>query len=106
MDCTWHLARIGWSILTDMLFLPSRFWLGVSFNQLPNSGTAEGGRAWFEVLDVKANASREQIKKAYREKMKAYHPDCVSDPGAELRELALVMAKEINRAYEEAKQLV
>ncbi|WMT73365.1 J domain-containing protein [Bradyrhizobium sp. Ash2021] len=104
VDRGWHFSRIGWSLITDMLFLPSRFWLGVIFDQPADQKTSEGGRAWFEILEVQASASSEQIKKAYREQMKKYHPDRVSDLGLELQHLALVTAKEINRAYQEAKQ--
>jgi DnaJ-class molecular chaperone len=104
MDCGWQFARVGWSILADTLALSSRFWFGAIFGQPLNSGASRRDRPWFEVLDVRASASREEIRKAYHEQMKKYHPDCVSGLGMEFQHLALVTAMEINQAYEEAKR--
>ena len=39
------------------------------------------------------------IHKAYRTKMKEYHPDKISNMAEELQELALKRTKEINEAY-------
>ena len=52
------------------------------------------------VLEIERNAGWEDIKRAYRERIKEYHPDKVAHLGAELRALAERKAKEINRAYE------
>ncbi|NSW90650.1 MAG: J domain-containing protein [Firmicutes bacterium] len=52
----------------------------------------------YEVLGVKEGASEEEIKKAYRELVKKYHPDQYRDnPLAKLAEEKL---REINEAYE------
>jgi len=52
----------------------------------------------YEVLGLKEGASEEEIKKAYRELVKKYHPDQYRDnPLAELAESKL---REINEAYE------
>ena len=53
------------------------------------------------VLGVERDASAEQITRAYRERMRSYHPDHVAHLGEELRELAHRKALEIQRAYEE-----
>lgn len=51
----------------------------------------------YEVLGINKNATREDIKKAYKKLVKKYHPDkYVDNP---LRELAEEKLKEINNAY-------
>lgn len=52
----------------------------------------------YEVLGIKEQASEEEIKKAYRELVKKYHPDQYRDnPLAKLAEEKL---REVNEAYE------
>ncbi len=52
----------------------------------------------YEVLGIKEGASQEEIKKAYREQVKKYHPDLhQSNP---LYQLAEEKLREINEAYE------
>lgn len=55
----------------------------------------------YEVLGVPRNATDEEIKKAYRELAKKYHPDNYTDPN--LASLAEEHMKEINEAYEAIK---
>ncbi|MBR0596374.1 J domain-containing protein [Sinanaerobacter chloroacetimidivorans] len=52
----------------------------------------------YEVLGVKEGASQEEIKAAYREQVKKYHPDKYHDNP--LYELAEEKLQEINEAYE------
>lgn len=52
----------------------------------------------YEVLGVKQNATPEEIKKAYRELVKKYHPDQYGDNP--LKELANEKLREVNQAYE------
>ncbi|MDG6923155.1 MAG: molecular chaperone DnaJ [Nitrososphaerota archaeon] len=54
---------------------------------------AEQKRDYYEVLDVPKDASKEQIKNAYRKLAMQYHPDRNKSPGAEDR------FKEISEAY-------
>ncbi len=49
---------------------------------------------YYTVLGVQRDASKEDIKQAYRRLARQYHPDVNKEPGAEER------FKEINRAYE------
>ncbi|MBD3184495.1 molecular chaperone DnaJ [Candidatus Poribacteria bacterium] len=53
---------------------------------------------YYEILDVKNNASAEDIKKAYRDLAKKYHPD--KNPGDEVAEERF---KEIQEAYDVLK---
>ena len=52
----------------------------------------------YEVLGVSENASDEEIKKAYRELARKYHPDNYADNP--LSDLAGEKMKEINQAYD------
>ncbi len=64
----------------------------------PAKGVKKKMRNPYEVLGVRENASNEEIKKAYRELAKKYHPDQYGDNP--LRELAENKMKEINEAYD------
>lgn len=52
------------------------------------------------ILGIDRNASVEQIKEAYKKRVKEYHPDKVETLGEELKELAQQKTQEINLAYE------
>lgn len=52
----------------------------------------------YEVLGIKEGASQEEIKQAYREQVKKYHPDKHQDNP--LQELAEEKLQEINEAYD------
>lgn len=51
-------------------------------------------RDYYEVLGVSRDATKDEIKRAYRKLSKKYHPDINQDPGAEDK------FKEISEAYE------
>lgn len=53
-----------------------------------------GKRDYYEILGVSRNASQEEIKRAYRQLARKYHPDVSTEPDAEAR------FKEINEAYQ------
>lgn len=55
---------------------------------------AVGSRDYYEVLGVPRDASEEEIRRAYRQLARQYHPDVNKDPGADQR------FKEVSEAYE------
>jgi hypothetical protein len=54
-----------------------------------------------EILGVASDASAEIIQRAYRERMKQYHPDKVAPPGTQQWQDAQKIAEAINRAKTE-----
>jgi DnaJ-domain-containing protein 1 len=54
----------------------------------------------YAVLGLKANATKEEIRAAYRDLMTKYHPDKVAHLGVEFQEIAKTKALELNRAYQ------
>ena len=57
----------------------------------------------FKVLGVSPNASDEEIKSAYRELAKKYHPDKYA--GSDLADLAEEKMKEVNEAYDQIQKI-
>jgi len=53
----------------------------------------------FLILDIKASATRSDIKRAYKIKMKEYHPDKVESLGVKLKDVANKESKNINAAF-------
>lgn len=60
-----------------------------------------GKRSAHDVLGVSRGASDEEIRRAYQEKIRQYHPDKVASMADELQELAEQRTKELNVAYDE-----
>lgn len=58
---------------------------------------------WHRVLGVSANASADEIKAAYRNRIKDYHPDSVAGRGQKIRDVAEAESRKINIAYDQAK---
>ncbi len=56
-------------------------------------------RNYYEILGLDKDASQEQIKKAYRDLAKKYHPDRYADLADDLRDQAEQRFKEINEAF-------
>ena len=57
----------------------------------------------YEVLGINKGASQDEIKKAYREKLKKFHPDVVANLklGPEYKEMFEEKTREIQKAYEQ-----
>jgi len=54
----------------------------------------------YNILGIEATATIDEIKQAYRKKVKEYHPDLVENLGNDIKDLAQQKIKEINQAYE------
>ena len=75
-----------------------RHWEEETYNQTSaesNSKEKEMGK----LLGLEGKVTISDIKKAYKNKMKKYHPDKVSSLGKKLQEVAEKETKEINKAY-------
>ena len=57
----------------------------------------------YVVLGVARGASREEIRRAYHEQLRQYHPDRVDGLGDDLQKLAHRRTLDIRRAYDELK---
>ena len=62
-----------------------------------------GTESWdpYHILGIDRDASAAQIKQAYRELARKYHPDKLEHLGDEFKALAEMRFKEIQRAYQE-----
>lgn len=58
----------------------------------------------YKILEIDPNATDDEVKKAYREMAKKYHPDLVSHLGEEVRQSAERKLQEVNAAYEKIKK--
>lgn len=58
----------------------------------------------YKILDINADATDEQIKKAYREKVKKYHPDRIKTQDEALKKGAQQKFIQIQEAYEALKK--
>jgi hypothetical protein len=57
---------------------------------------------WWSVLEVSPDAGRDEIRGAYRRRIRQCHPDHVSELAPELLELAERQTKTLNAAYSQA----
>lgn len=58
----------------------------------------------YKILEISADASESEIKKAYRKMAVKYHPDKVSELGAEVRKAAEEKFIKVQEAYETIKK--
>lgn len=81
----------------------------------PNQGADDGGAAGqatgsarqktpYEVLGVRPGAGRDEVRRAYQELVRQYHPDRLDGFGDDLRALAEARTKEITAAYNQLKR--
>lgn len=69
------------------------------------SGTAPSGHFDpYQVLGVGRSASQDEIRQAYHDQLRQYHPDRVDDLGEELQKVAHERTLDIRRAYDELKR--
>jgi len=58
----------------------------------------------FQVLNLNISATHSEIKRAYKIKMKEYHPDKVAFLGVKLKQLANQESQSINAAFQTLKE--
>lgn len=58
----------------------------------------------YKILGIDANATDDEVKKAYREMAKKYHPDKVAYLGEDVRKSAEQKLREVNDAYDKIKK--
>ena len=58
----------------------------------------------YKILGIDSNTTDEDVKKAYREMAKKYHPDKVAYLGEDVRKSAEQKLQEVNEAYEKIKK--
>jgi DnaJ like chaperone protein len=58
----------------------------------------------YKILEIEPDASDEEVKKAYREMAKKYHPDKVNYLGEDFQQAAKEKFQKVNEAYEEIKK--
>lgn len=58
----------------------------------------------YKILGIESNATDEEIKKAYREMAKKYHPDKVAYLGEDVRKSAEQKLQEVNEAYDKIRK--
>jgi DnaJ-domain-containing protein 1 len=70
-----------------------------------NTGTTNDAepRTWWEVLEISERSTFEDVKTAYRTKIKECHPDKVMGLAREFQELADRKTKEVNLAFRQAR---
>lgn len=69
-----------------------------------NSMYDVNNNASYKILGVDSKATNDEVKKAYREMAKKYHPDKVSHLGDDIRDAANEKFKKLNDAYEKVKK--
>ena len=74
------------------------------YTQLKNKYSAKGSKSDYDILGVSSTASITDIKKAYKQLCKKYHPDKVHHLGDEFKQFAEDKIKEINAAYDNIMQ--
>lgn len=89
------IQRIAWNLGVSTL----------DFNSLkaPYLRTKDANWAYV-VLEIHSSATDIEIKKAYREMAKKYHPDTVANLGEDIKKTATEKFRSVNEAYEELKK--
>jgi hypothetical protein len=68
-------------------------------NEREDLGSAAKEVDPYQILGLKASASKDEIRKAYREAVKLYHPDKYQSLPPKLRESSTEITKALNAAY-------
>ena len=74
----------------------------LAFEFEPATSTPEA-LSWPDVLGVSRQATPEEIKSAFRNAVKSYHPDLLTRFGPKLRQLAEEETRRLTAAFEQAR---
>ena len=77
---------------------------GAASSSSPDSSPEPKAFDPHEILGVGRRASSDEVKRAYHDRLREYHPDRVDHLGDDLRELAHLRTLDIRRAYDELKK--
>jgi len=109
------LLGLGWT--DDLILLLLAYWFvkrtsSTRYRQTGGYGSngaqreeepgksADAEKDPYEILGVSRNATKEEIRSAYRRQARRYHPDRVTHLGDEFQRLAKEKFQEIQKAYE------
>ncbi len=90
------IQRISWNLGVSNLDFDA---LKAPYNRVKDVNWA------YAALELKPDATDDEIKKAYRAMAKKYHPDTVANLGEEIKKKATEKFRAINEAYEELKKM-
>jgi len=67
---------------------------------MPEGSSTDTTADYYRILGVSPKAGHEEIRAAYRAKLRLWHPDFVADETEDLRRAATEMTAQLNEAYE------
>ena len=70
----------------------------------PPSSSSQSRPEWADVLGVAPDASRDDVKRAYLQKIEEFEPGRLAALGPEMRKLAEERLQQINLAFDAAEQ--
>lgn len=79
-------------------------WDEASESDSPKEVQSEPVEDWHIILNVSADAPPDQVKAAYREAIKQYHPDNFEGRGQKIKDVANQETRRINAAYKAARK--
>lgn len=93
------VSQIGYAIGLTVADIESLFGTYTDFSGAGNANIDEA----YKVLEISKDATDDEVKKAYRNMAKKYHPDTVAELGEEAQKAAEVKFKKLKEAYEKVK---
>ena len=92
------VSQIGYAIGLSIADIESLFGTYQNFNQTNSLDDA------YKVLETTPEATNDEIKKAYRNMAKKYHPDTVAELGEDAQKAAEAKFRKVAEAYEKIKE--
>ena len=89
---------MGWLLYAGAAYVVYRLAKGPVRDQAKAASPTALAKA-YETLGVNKGSSDDEVRAAYQEKVRAYHPDRVASAADEIQALATRRTKELNAAY-------